>query len=153
MGAALGAPGLLVLAAKYGLLTSEELARSGWEVGASVGEAGMASQQRATTTVAEANRLLGTLPKCIDVTEQLQFFVHNSELDLVALSKASLLGFYDPTRGVRHRGKVRPQLFVRYSFAGHVFELLAEDWEPVHLPSSKAVLVGDTEMPVDWTVV
>jgi hypothetical protein len=72
----------------------------------------------ATSTTAAA------APRNIDVTTALQFFVHNSTLQLPACSKAGLLGFYD-VAGIATCGAEtsqqqldRPQLYIRYAYAG-----------------------------------
>jgi Domain of unknown function (DUF3395) len=66
------------------------------------------------------------VPRNIDVTTALQFFVLNSTLQLPASSKAGLLGFYD-VAGVavccgaetsQQQLQDKPQLYIRYANAG-----------------------------------
>jgi len=88
-----------------------------------------------------------------DVTTQLQFWTAKSSLDLPALSKQNLLGFYnvagtDPivkepewwqlwtTAPVPPVSK--PKLSVRYQYGGETFEIVIDDEEALSLPSSKA---------------
>jgi Domain of unknown function (DUF3395) len=74
------------------------------------------------------------VPRNIDVTTALQFFVHNSTLQLPASSKAGLLGFYD-VAGVavccgaetsqQQQQQDKPELYIRYAYAG---KLLLTDY-------------------------
>jgi len=79
-------------------------------------------------------------PSNIDVTDQLQFFVKDSQLQLHAASKSKLLGFYDPCHGLTD---VAPMLFVRYQLASWVYEITFSDLDPVELPSPRAMLIGN----------
>ncbi|CAM9101091.1 unnamed protein product [Chrysoparadoxa australica] len=75
----------------------------------------------------------------IDVTVPLQFFVTGSSLQLVGSSKSNLLGFYDIGNKDQTGG---PQLYVRYSHAGRLFELTVDDYDALELPSPLAMSLG-----------
>jgi Domain of unknown function (DUF3395) len=105
----------------------------------------VATQHTTTSSSSSANDDTGHLlhssdtitaaavPRNIDVTTALQFFVHNSTLQLPASSKAGLLGFYD-VAGValccdaetsQQQQQDKPQLYIRYAYAG---KLLLTDY-------------------------
>jgi DnaJ family protein C protein 11 len=68
---------------------------------------------------------------CITVTDQLQFYVKNSKLDLPAHPKSILNGFYDPCPGEEKT------LSIRYEFKGQVFNVVVKDRECVSLPHTQ----------------
>mmetsp|Transcript_18380 Transcript_18380/g.27771 ORF Transcript_18380/g.27771 Transcript_18380/m.27771 type:complete len:513 (+) Transcript_18380:71-1609(+) len=100
----------------------------------------------------------------LDVTRQLQFWTTKSSLDLPALPKQNLLGFYDvaaslPSNDDKHtkqRGffdffsaekeggciNRPPILAVQYDFAGLSYEIMISNNEPLSLPSDKAKLMS-----------
>jgi hypothetical protein len=94
------------------------------------------------------------LPKCLDVTTQLNFFIlkPTSSLALSAGSKSGLLGFYDPSivwedgtwaydpdEDDEHDvDSVNNELFVRYRFKGETYEVTFNDEEEVQIPSARA---------------
>lgn len=100
-----------------------------------------------------------------DVTTQLQFWTTKSSLDLPALSKQNLLGFYNvaaaaaastassaeepewwefwkPKKSLRtsrlDSAARIPKLRVMYDYSGDSYDISIEDQEPLSLPSSKA---------------
>ncbi|CAM9715866.1 unnamed protein product [Phaeothamnion confervicola] len=101
-------------------------------------------------------------PPNIDVTIQVQFFVKGSSLRLPPRSKAGLLGFYREADAIfdvhnvfgwRASKAARPghgtggegegaQLWIRYEFAGRVYEITVQDCDPVVLPSPEAQYIG-----------
>ncbi|OQS00935.1 hypothetical protein THRCLA_05818 [Thraustotheca clavata] len=82
----------------------------------------------------------------IDVTIPLRFFSQDGRLHLQAASKAGLLGFYDPCIGLydpkSFNAPEAPQLYVRYSYKGDVFEATFLDTQEVVLPSVHAQPMG-----------
>ena len=78
------------------------------------------------------------------VTVALQFFVEDSQLHLPTGSKKHLLGFCDPRLG-GEESPLQNQLQIRYSFGGFVYEICVGDDQAVMLPSSKAVMLGQTD--------
>ena len=104
----------------------------------------------------------------IDVTTQLQFWVSCGRLTLPAIQKSKLLGFYDlrtdikdssephkwdwriwkrlSRRSVAPHQLPEPQIRVRYSFQGYVYETSALDCEKLILPSNGARLLGRADV-------
>jgi len=106
----------------------------------------------------------------MDATKQLQFWVSNGKLCLPSIPKASLLGFYNlvPThdprnsthmrwdwqawrawmRGASNPGNVQaePQLTVRYSHTGYVYEISVGETESLILPSERSQLLGHSSL-------
>lgn len=101
----------------------------------------------------------------MDATAQLQFWVSHGRLSLPALPKSCLLGFYDlrtesknRTRSYKwdwriwkrwtHRSvcpsqdQMEPQLRIRYSYRGYVYEVTSSDKDALTIPNSKARLLG-----------
>ncbi|XP_055331475.1 dnaJ homolog subfamily C member 11-like [Paramacrobiotus metropolitanus] len=72
----------------------------------------------------------------IDVHVQLQCLVRNHQLDLPALSKTDLPGFYDPCISERKR------LQIHYIFGGKHHLVQVMDDEALHLPSPEHLVVG-----------
>lgn len=105
----------------------------------------------------------------MDATTQLQYWVSNGRLYLPALPKSCLLGFYDLRTEIKGRSgshkrdwriwklflrrsvspdqqPVEPQLRVRYSFQGYVYEVTSVDRDALSLPSQKARLLGHANL-------
>ena len=102
----------------------------------------------------------------VNVTTQLQFFVHNSMLRLPAESKSQLLGFYElvphvpPTQRrpisswwriwqssgvIQGDGKQQPgvpHLRIRYTFGDKAYEITIADTDALVLPNPKAIVLG-----------
>jgi len=88
----------------------------------------------------ENGDLFQSHPPNIDVTSQLNFFVKDDRLELHGgVSKAQLLGFYNPCTGCI------PELYVKYRLGDWIYEFTCIDIEPVEIPSYKAVLVGSVQ--------
>jgi len=106
----------------------------------------------------------------LNVTDQLQFYVQNSSLVLPASSKSLLLGFspmdYQPESNrsyankgnaifswiLNHAGKDEPtdreafMLSVRYKFKGDVFETSVRDNDSLHIPNTKDLNLGPSNL-------
>ncbi len=107
----------------------------------------------------------------VNVTDQLQFFVHNSALVLPASSKSLLLGFShvdhqtigqpESNRSYANKGKAlfswllndggkdEPAtsiLSVRYKFKGNVFETSVRDNDSLHLPNKNDLNLGASNL-------
>lgn len=110
----------------------------------------------------------------LNVTDQLQFFVHNSSLDLPASSKSLLLGFSQvehqtvpqhesiPIHANKGKsfsswllirgGKDEPPheetftLSIRYKFKDSVFETSVGDYDSLHLPNEKDLNLGSSKL-------
>lgn len=104
----------------------------------------------------------------MDATIQLQFWVSSGRLCLPAIPKSTLLGFYDlrteikdlsrprkwdwriwkrlSRRSVAPDQRLEPQIGVRYSFQGYVYEITASDSENLILPSKRARLMGSANV-------
>jgi len=106
------------------------------------------SNGQRTTEGARNNEYLEH-PRNIDVTDQLQFFVKNSELEIHAQSKSEILGFYNPCHGLNGAA---PLLKIRYQLASWVYEITFNDFDPVELPSPRAMLIGNvaSQPMVQW---
>lgn len=99
-----------------------------------------------------------------DVTIQLQFLTTKSSLDLPALPKENLLGFYDVGANISDNNEKKPRkrwsffdfffsekesesksitplLAVQYDYAGVSYEIIILNTEPLSLPSEKARVV------------
>ncbi|RLN93408.1 hypothetical protein BBJ28_00006930 [Nothophytophthora sp. Chile5] len=81
---------------------------------------------------------------CFDCDVLLQ----DGALSLSSASKAGLLGFYNPCIGEdqtiadARASTVKPLLYVRYAYDGHVFEATFDDDQVVNLPSRYAQVMG-----------
>jgi hypothetical protein len=102
----------------------------------------------------------------MDATRQLQFWVSNGKLSLPSFSKSSWLGFYNLEEGSSVVAKTKwdwriwrrwsrrsltsqqkpttPQLTVRYTSGGYVYEITVGETEALVLPSKRAQLLGHT---------
>jgi hypothetical protein len=101
----------------------------------------------------------------MDATVQLQFWVAKGRLVFPSIPKSCWLGFYNleteskvPARKPRHDWRFwrrwtrrsiqpvpetpQPQLTIRYSFDGYVYEITVDEKEAIILPSSRAQLLG-----------
>ena len=101
----------------------------------------------------------------MDATRQLQFWVCNGKLDLPSVPKSCWLGFYNLeyekksprtsqqwdwriwrswARRSNRQEQIRskPQLTIRYSHGGYVYEITIGETEAVVLPSSRSQLIG-----------
>lgn len=81
-------------------------------------------------------------PPNIDARIPLQYMVHNGTLQLPAHGRTSLLGFCDPAIADKYDA-VAPELFVRYAYAGRIFEITASEGQELTLPSPNARDVGE----------
>jgi hypothetical protein len=105
----------------------------------------------------------------MDATMQLQFWVSEGRLSLPALPKSCLLGFYDLRTEVKSRPRsqkwdwriwkrwtrrsvspkqqqVEPQLRIRYSYKGYVYEITTSDKDALTIPNTKARLLGHSSV-------
>jgi hypothetical protein len=104
----------------------------------------------------------------MDTTTQLQFWVSEGRLSLPALPKSCLLGFYDLRTEVKNRPRsqkwdwriwrwtrrsvdpeqqqMEPQLRVRYSYKGYVYEITCSDQDALTIPNRKARLFGHSSV-------
>jgi len=108
----------------------------------------------------------------MDATIQLQFWVSRGRLTLPAISKSTLLGFYDLRTEIkdisrtskwdwriwkrflsnRHSSTVpgesraEPMIRVRYSFQGFVYEISVSDRDELSLPTKRARLLGRADV-------
>jgi len=95
----------------------------------------------------------------IDVTNQLQFFVKDSQLHLPPGTKSNYLGFYDVTQYSHAYFEDEPMhppnwlsdpptrsrdlnLYIRYQYKGQTYEITFDDNEEVKLPSQDAAYLG-----------
>jgi len=67
-------------------------------------------------------------PDILQVADQLQYLVENSELHLTLARKSNLPGFYDPVSGFEN------YLEVWYMFSNALHHVLIRDEEALHLP-------------------
>ncbi|KAH9257712.1 hypothetical protein BASA81_004170 [Batrachochytrium salamandrivorans] len=119
---------------------------------------GIRTGEDATMTIESWEEGEEMLPSALDVTVQLNFFLskQTSTLDLNQGPKSGLLGFYDPSivRGEdgvwafdpedveeEYDGSGENELFVRYKYQDHMYEITFNEFDKVHLPNPQAVLL------------